>query len=102
MKRIIDSRRYDTDTAAEIASDAHGYTSDFNHWRESLYQTKGGRFFLAGSGGPLSKYAHSPRQNEWTSGEGVSVLTEAEALRWCEKHDVDVDVIVRYFTIEEA
>jgi len=102
MKAVIDSKRYNTDTAATIAADAYGNIGDFNHWRESLYQTKNGAFFLAGSGGPLSKYARSPRLNEWTGGEGIFVLTEAEALRWCEKHDVDVGVIVEHFTIEEA
>ena len=102
MRTIIDGKQYNTDTATTLAADAYGNTGDFNHWRESLYQTKNGAFFLAGSGGPLSKYARSPRLNEWTSGEGISVLTEADALRWCEKHDVDVDVIAQHFTIEEA
>ena len=102
MRAVINGQRYDTDTAAEISADSYGNRGDFSHWRESLYRTKNGAFFLAGSGGPLSKYARSLRLNEWTGGEGVSVLTEAEALRWCEKHDVEVDLIAEHFTIEEA
>jgi len=102
MKAVIDGKRYDTETAEEIAADAHGHTGDFDHWRESLYRTKQGAFFLAGSGGPRSKYSRLPRQNEWTGGEGISVLTEAGALRWCEDHDVDADSIADHFTIEEA
>jgi hypothetical protein len=102
MKAVLDGKRYDTETAQEIAADGHGHSSDFNHWRESLYRTKQGAFFLAGSGGARSKYARNPRQNEWTGGERITVLTEAEALRWCEDHEIDADVIAEHFAIEEA
>ena len=33
-----------------------GYTN-FRHWKEQLYRTRKGNFFLYGKGGPSSRYA---------------------------------------------
>lgn len=57
MKQVIEGKRYDTATAQEIGSGGgKAYPGDFHYYRESLYLTKKGPFFLAGEGGPLSRY----------------------------------------------
>lgn len=87
MKKIIEGKRYDTETAEEIVSYWNGLgTSDFRHVNESLYKTKSGKFFLAGEGGPMSKYARTC--GDMTSGgEDIIPLTPQEAQNWLEEHN---------------
>ncbi len=103
MKKVIDGKRYDTETATLIASaESSCSSSDFRWWEEDLYRTPRGRYFVAGSGGPMSKYSQSIDANNWSGGEGIEVIDDAEALAWCEKHNIDADIIAQYFTIENA
>jgi hypothetical protein len=87
MKKIIDHKTYDTETAESIVvwQNSYGY-SDFNWASESLYRTKKGRFFLHAQGGPLSMYAES-FGNERYSGERLIPLTEEKAFEWLAKRD---------------
>lgn len=104
MKRVIKGKVYNTETAEAV----HGwenryYPNDFHHCEETLYRTKKGAWFTAGSGGPMSKYSRSCGSNSWTGGDGLEVLTDAEALEWLESHEADADTIQQYFpSIEEA
>ena len=102
MKKVIDGLVYNTETAEEIASYSYLGNSDFRHVDETLYKTKKGKYFLAGSGGPMSKYAVPVGNSGYGGGEGIIPLTVEEAREWCEKHDIDTDVIIQEFTIEEA
>lgn len=86
MKRIIDGKRYNTETATEITSREHGYYNDFHHYSETLYRTRKGAFFLHGEGGPLSKYGCSLSGSMRGSGSDLIVLTEHEARDWLEQH----------------
>lgn len=87
MKKIIGGRRYDTETATFLGNDcAECSITDFGYWREELYQKRTGEFFLAGSGGPMTKYAVRVEQNGWRSGESITPLTFEEAKTWCENH----------------
>ena len=62
MKAIINGLRYDTDKATLIGEASHGYASDFQHWEAGLYKTpRSGRFFLAGSGGPMTRWSRPRR-----------------------------------------
>ena len=65
MKKIINGKKYDTDTAQELASwDNGGGWRDFHHCEETLYRKKTGEFFLFGEGGPMTKYAVSTGQTQ--------------------------------------
>ena len=45
MKKIINGRKYDTETAKEIGYWSNGYPcSDFNHCEETLYLKKTGEY----------------------------------------------------------
>ena len=58
MKKVIEGKVYNTETAEELHDWSNHYPcSDFKACSESLYRTKKGAFFIAGSGGPLSSYA---------------------------------------------
>jgi hypothetical protein len=97
MQRVIDGKRYDTETATLIGEDAFGNRGDFHAWEESLYRTPKGHFFLAGSGGARSSWGKQVTQNTWSGGEGLRAMSPAEALQWCEDHEVDADVIAEHF-----
>ena len=69
MRRIIDGRMYNTETAVEICGISHSHYTDFHHYEETLYKTPKGAFFLVGEGGPLSKYARSLGNNSRGGGD---------------------------------
>ncbi len=97
--KIINGKKYDTDTAELIGEYANSANRrDFHQFEEALYRTKNGAYFLVGSGGPMSHYARSTGQNTWTgSSDNFMPLTRTEALEWCENHDVAADVIAANF-----
>jgi hypothetical protein len=35
-------------------------------------------------------------------GEGIIVMTTDEALRWCERHDIDAETVAQNFVVEEG
>ena len=86
MKKIINGKRYDTDTAKKIAEWDNGhYGNDFNRCSETLYRKNTGEFFLYGRGGARSRYA-SYADGSVSGGEQIIVLTYAEAKEWAEEH----------------
>jgi len=92
MKRIINGKTYSTETAEHIRNYSNGLgCRDFSNLDEDLYITKKGAFFLAGSGGAMTKYS-KPCGNMTEGGEGVTPLTDQEALVWLEDHGAVEDI----------
>lgn len=91
MKKIINGKKYDTDTATEVGywSNGFGYR-DFSWMEETLYRKKTGEFFLHGEGGPMTGYAEQCGGNGWCSGERIIPMTEEKAKEWAERR-MDVD-----------
>lgn len=86
MKKIIEGRKYDTETAEFLAGYDNGLGArDFNHISEELYRKRTGEYFLYGWGGPMTEYRRTIGQNEWSGGEDITPLTEAEARKWVEE-----------------
>lgn len=86
MIRIIDGKRYNTETATMIGNGRSDEgRSDFSWWDETLYITKNGRYFLAGEGGPASHWREQVG-NMWGAGEGIKPLDADDALAWAERH----------------
>ena len=102
MKRVISGTLYDTEKSTEIAFRKYGYSTDSEHENTALFVTEEGEFFIAGSGGSMSRWARRISQNEWTKGKGLRLLNEAEALRLAEEWGADPKVIAKYFRVEEA
>lgn len=84
MKKIIKGKVYDTDTARRVGGNGGG--DGFYRWSEELYQKRTGEFFLAGEGGPATKYAYSVGQNQWSGGSKIIPLDVEAARRWAEEH----------------
>jgi hypothetical protein len=103
MKRIIDGRRYDTETAEQVAwvgSRSGISRSDHTYWDAGLYRTPRGRWFLAGDGGPASIFAQ-PVGNGTTGGSGIAPISSGEAQRYLE-HAGNIEALEQHFAIEEA
>lgn len=91
MKKYINNKVYDTETAQEIGSCANGGSwRDFSHYEETLYRKRTGEFFLFGQGGPMTSYRVSSGQNSWSGGSAIRPLTVAEAQDWAQEH-LDTD-----------
>jgi hypothetical protein len=90
MRAIINGKRYDTDTATLIGeAGSHGSVSvnDFHYWEAGLYVTpRSGLYFIAGEGGPLTRFSRSTGQNSWSGGERIIPLSKDEALAWAEQN----------------
>lgn len=80
MKKIINGRKYDTDTAKIIDSYSNECTNS-SYFCETLYQKHTKEFFLYCHGGPMSKYFQSC-DNGWTGGEIIIPLSLDEAKEW--------------------
>jgi len=86
MKKIINGRKYDTETATRVGHYWNGLSDrDFRNVEEALYQKKTGEFFLAGNGGPMSKYAQ-PCGDMTSGGKDIIPQTQEEAKMWSEEH----------------
>lgn len=51
MKKIINYKKYDTETATEIGAWSQGIAGTFEYVHESLFRKNNGEYFLHGEGG---------------------------------------------------
>jgi hypothetical protein len=102
MKKIINGKIYNTDTATRIGSHVHSNRGDFHYEDTDLYRTPKGAFFISGEGGARSRWSQPCGSNGMSGGSGIEAMTAAEALEWCEFSRIDADVIAQYFSVEEA
>jgi len=103
MKKVINKKVYNTETAEELFSYMYGSINDFNYWSIELYKTKKGIYFSHAKGGPLSKYAIDCGNNERSGGEEWLVLREEEAFNLMSTYST-AEKIENYFPtyLEEA
>ena len=96
MKKIINGKMYNTETATLICRFNNGLSySDFRCLNERLYQKKTGEFFIHGSGGAMTRW--SVRHGDYTSGsEGILPITVSEAKEFIEAHG-DIDDYIKCF-----
>lgn len=96
MKKIINGRKYDTDTAELVAEWDNGDYSDFGFICEGLYRKRTGEYFLYGRGGAQTRYAESHGATSWGGGRKIEPLSEPEARKWAEEH-CDADTYEQIF-----
>jgi hypothetical protein len=86
MKKIINGRMYNTDTAELVGKwDNCLSRTDFGYCEEKLYRKKTGEYFLHGKGGARSRWC------EWVGncvcdGEGIIPLNITMAKEWAENN----------------
>ncbi len=87
MKKIINNKVYDTDTATRIGSSDNGREyNDFAYSCETLYRKRTGEYFLHGEGGPMTSYAVRTGSNNWRGSERITPMPYAAARQWAEEH----------------
>jgi len=69
MKKTINRKVYNTDTATAVKTVTYSYFGDPAGYEETLYKTSRGDYFVYGIGGAESKYAE----------ETIIVVTAEEA-----------------------
>lgn len=87
MRKIINNKVYDTETAKKRGEWSNGRPyRDFSWCEETLYQKKTGEFFLHGEGGPQSRYSEQRDDRCWVDGERIIPLAVEAARIWAETH----------------
>lgn len=97
MRKIINGKKYDTETAKEMWYYQYGDWGDLFWWSEFLYRKRTGELFLYGIGGGQSKYAKSLGNGNYTTGDVIYPLTTEEALEYCENMGVSVEIMEKLF-----
>ena len=101
MKKIINGKMYNTETATEVYSWSNGRGwSDFRCEHDKLYRKKTGEFFLWGEGGPMTRWAESDGDG-LTAGSGIIPFTVDEAKEFLERHDATDEYIALFGEPEE-
>ncbi len=107
MKAIINGKRFDTEKAILIGETDNGdrySVNDFSYWTAGLYKSpRSERFFLAGWGGAMSRFARPHGQNGQIGGEGIIPMSKADAQQFAERY-FDAATIEEHFadSIEDA
>lgn len=87
MRKIIEGRKYDTDTSCEVYRWKSGRVVDFYFIDEALYRKRNGEYFIHGYGHAETKYAkYNELAGGWEAGEAIVPLSYDDAARWMEQH----------------
>ena len=104
MKKIINGKMYNTETAVRIGYYSNGDDYGDCHWYEEvLYRKKTGQFFLYGSGGALTCYAEcTDSDGRWhRSGDAIVPLSIEQARQWAEDYLAADDYIELFGEVPE-
>ena len=100
MKKVINGKKYDTETATFVCDRVLNDGDDLFKKDESLYHKRTGEFFLYGIGGAGSKYAMALDMNNFCEGEKIIPLSIDEAKQFIEENGT-VEDYEKYFTIDK-
>lgn len=97
MKKNVNGIEYDTKLSTKLDTYDNGLIvrymsnrSDY-YYREELYRTPSGEFFLYAIGGRLSQYAGPVQDGRHTVGEDIIPKTQSEAVAWLGEHHHPID-----------
>ena len=97
MKKKINGRIYNTDTAKQVAWYGNNLpANDFGYIEECLYRKRNGEYFLAGEGGARTRYAADCGDGWTRGGEDIIPLTRVEAFYWSLNHSRAVRLSAYY------
>lgn len=100
MKKIINNKVYDTETAVKVGSWDNGEYGDIHYICETLYRKKTGEFFIHGEGGAATNYAVATEYDHFKAGECIMPMTYQAAQEWAEAH-LTADEYQSAFTVDK-
>jgi hypothetical protein len=101
MIKIINGKRYNTDTATLIGEEWNGCArNDFNFLLEKLYRTKSGQYFLFGESGANGKYSRSCGTNSYCGGEEITLMSDIQAQKWLEQYNLTNELETNFAIVE--
>lgn len=102
MKKIINGKKYDTDTATFICSYVFSNCTDFHFYRKALYQKKTGEYFFYEEGGPLSCMGRNYGNNHLGGSEDITPnVPQEQAVKFCEENMKVDDFEKKFGAVEE-
>lgn len=101
MLKIIDGKRYNTETATEVCYHGNAYgRSDFKCVNMTLYRTMKGGWFVAGWGGALTRYAYNTGNG--SGGQASIWVVSDDEARDIIEGDEAYAMLEKYFSVEDA
>ena len=105
MKKVIDGKMYNTDSADKLADWSYSDPGDFKYHEKILYRTKKGTLFMYETGGAMSPMAVSLGNNNTGGSSTIYPVSEEEAIQFLETEaDDGAEILEKEFAdaIEEA
>lgn len=97
MKKIINGKLYNTETAKEVGTHKGAWFEEDCYFSEhSLYMKENGEWFLVGKGNSLYCYDKDSYYGELEGGYIIYPISNEEAKVWIEKY-MDVDTYIKFF-----
>lgn len=101
MIKIIDGKRYNTETAELVFEYANGHNcGDFQYRSKDLYRTKGGAWFIHHFGGAMTDMSVPCGNNGRGGSSDIEPVSDTDALGFLEAHSDDnaaLAAIEKYF-----
>lgn len=86
MKKVIDGKLYNTETARLIKTIGADTITDINQWGAKLYQTKKGEYFLHRYSGANSCEAIKTTSGSYIDGENIYPANLENIAQWVDSH----------------
>ena len=101
MIKVIDGKRYNTETAEQVYSYWNGMgRTDFRFRSKDLYLTKKGVWFIHHEGGAMSDMAVPVGSNGWGGSEDIEPVSAEDAFGFLQAHSDEskaAEAIDKYF-----
>ena len=91
MKRIINNKVYDTNTAMYIGTYLGDWDDKTKWFREELYKKRTGEYFIYVEGGPESRHGKDGQKSE-----EIKPLNFEEAKHWGKKYLEEIEYMVEF------
>lgn len=101
MRKVIEGKLYDTETAKMLGSSSRGNEKSLEHVKETLYRKKGGEYFIHGEGGSCTDYAVEVDDSYWLAGEDIRTMSEESARKWAEENMTAEEYIKAFGDVQE-
>lgn len=92
MIKVIDGKRYNTETATRVFCYENGhFVSDFRYRSKELYLTKKGNWFVFHEGGAMTDMAASAGNNGTSGSSDIEPVTPEDAFGFLQAHSGEYD-----------